>query len=378
MTATRRTSVFPIWCFALLFWVPALCPEPCRAGSLTKKPWFSNDMQRTGNTSFAVAGADPYVFSPPMEIPLRKIAGLLLKLDVEGTSKSPALQMFLGLDDLGWSEYLSFRFTLPPDGTAWLPFPFRKAPSETLPPGALLRDVRLDLENCADCRLHIAEARWMDRSSPELEGHIPPDLRYPIIPRPAASDVSRKGRWRAHGIEALSESRYRLGTDDPYLISPVLDVPLLRTKGVHLHIRFPEEARKRMMQLFWNTYSTGFQERHSIRFLADLKGGVADVYVPLPEFRRNDLLKSIRLDIYGKAGEELALLGARIVDSETEALRGRIPKHMMVAPGSGGNPPTVLADSFRRLTIDKLFITGYVLLLLLIVLAMGWLWKMEE
>jgi hypothetical protein len=286
------------------------------------------------------------------------------------------MQMFVGLEGQGWSEYLSYRFTPGETDGVFIPFPFYERPNGFFA-DAVLDTVRLDLEKCGDCRLVVERAEWVDRFTQDLADRIPPNLQFPVLPQPPSEDIRQKGPWRTFGMQRLPDGAFRLGEDDPHLVSPELNVPLRSAKGLFLRMAFASRAPKRMFQLFWDTYSTGFQELQSIRFLADLKEGVAEVYIPFPAFHRNDLLKTVRLDVYGIPGEELRVSSARVVDSETEALLARVPKHLMYAPGAAVDAASIVVDSLQRVTVDKVFLGGYLLLLASVVLAMTWVWKKE-
>lgn len=373
----RKRHLAVILFFALL--VSAASDARCaRFGTpiLEGKPWHSSDMRPTGPDTFSVEGPDPYIFSDPVKMPLRDIKGLYWNLRVIGADAPFSMQLFLGIDGLGWSEYLSFRFSPDPVSGFFIPFPFHAVP-EALGPDAVLESVRLDLDSCRKCRLELKGVERIEQVSEELTARIPPDMKHPVIPQPAAPDITQKGPWRLHGIRRVSDTEFELGADDPYLRSPNLDISIAHVKGVHLQLRFPASARKRMMQLFWNTYSTGFQEKNSIRFLADLENGVADAYLPLPKLERNDLLKSIRLDIYGIPGERFHVLATRVIADPASIPLDRVPTHIMYPPGEKIQLSAVATATLRRLTIDKLFFSGYVLFLLSIVLAMGWLRKKE-
>jgi hypothetical protein len=373
----RKRHLAVILFFALL--VSAASDARCaRFGIpiLEGKPWHTSDMRPTGPGTFSVEGADPYIFSDPVKMPLRDIKGLYWNLRVIGANAPFSMQLFLGIDELGWSEYLSFRFRPDPFSGFFIPFPFHAVP-EALGRDAVLKTVRLDLDNCRNCRLELEGIERVEQLSEGLTALIPPDMKYPVIPQPAAPDITQKGPWGLHGIRRLSDTVFELGADDPYLRSPNLDISLTHVKGVHLLLRFSASARKRMMQLFWDTYSTGFQEKNSIRFLADLKNGVADVYLPLPEFERNDLLKSIRLDIYGIPGERFHVLATRVIADPASIPLDRVPTQIMYPPGENVELSAVVTASLRRLAIDKYFFSGYVIFLLSIVLAMAWLKKKE-
>ena len=341
--------------------------------------WKTHDMEPLGPTTFRVLGADPYIYSTPFSQPLQSIAGVLLDLSIDGNPGMQPMQMYFATDDRGWSEALSFRFTPPRDGKAFIPLHFYEGES-IFPDGTSMVNLRLDVNRCESCILKVREAVLIQSATSELAAMMPTDLSEPDLPvlKPIAPDISQKGSWVPHDIEILDGNLFRVTGGDPFIESPDLDVLLSKVEGIHFRLQFLGERRYQKMQLFWTSYShPAFDEKSSILFNAVMQNDVADMYIPLRgELPRNEVLKKIRLDLMDAPGVSFRILAARLVDRTNAALLQRIPVDLVYFPKIARYSKRILLfDVLQRLKKNTAFLFFLGLLMVGTAAAMVWLWR---
>lgn len=369
----NHTSPIYTALFILLLMLPAPEGLAGQTGmSLTANaPWKTNHMTQNGPNSYEITGSDPYVISPNLNRPLKRVSGIFFELVVDGNVENSMLQLFWETNYQGFGEVFSFRFATPEQERIFIPFQFYETQTG-FPEDTVLKSIRLDLDGCERCILRIRRAEMIEKATPELLNQIPVNMIYPVMPKPVAQNMTTKGSWRLMDIEWEQEGTYRIVGDDPHMYSPDLDVLFSTIKGAHFRLKLPQQTGKVMMQLFWSSYRLKIDENRSVWFLAEVEDGIADVYVPFYSFLQDDLLKTIRLDVRTPKGSVFQIESARLVASPDETLIQRTPKHIMHSFGSGLSIRQIVSDMLHRLAVDKVFMGLYLLLLLAV--SGCWVW----
>ncbi|MGD9976120.1 MAG: hypothetical protein AB7S77_23940, partial [Desulfatirhabdiaceae bacterium] len=293
--------------------------------------WQMNDMRRKTPGWMETTGPDPYVISPVIGIPIQSIIGFYGRLIIHNSPDPVSFQLFYETGTAGFAEIRSYRFQVPVKTGGitefFLPAAFYERHA-SLSSDAKLQRIRLDTDNCTGCRIQIQSVQIVTQSDKSQSDLIPTDLVYPIVEKNITPDISQIGPWHPHDMTPNADGDFVISGDDPSMMSPRLNVGLTHITGVFFRLEMAGLDRCRF-QLFWNSYSQDYDERHSFWFNAVIKNGIAEFFIPLVVLPKDDILKTIRLDIDGCMGCRFKILSARLVENEFEAMKPLTPRQIM-------------------------------------------------
>ena len=337
--------------------------------------WQMNDMRQKNPDWFETIGPDPYVISPGINVPLKSISGFYGRLIIRNSPETIAGQLFYDTATMRYSETRSYRFQLPlTDGGVtefFLPAAFY-GPNAMLPADERLLTIRLDVENCMGCDIQVQSIQIMAESSETLIRLIPEGLVYPVVEKSITPDISQIGPWLVNDMTMNSDGYYTVNGSDPYLMSPCLDAGLTQITGIFFHLGLEGKTRCRL-QFFWNTYSQDYDEKRSFWFNAVFENNVSKFFVPLAVLPKDDLLKTVRLDLEACSECRVKILSARLVRNEYQTMKPFIPRQIMYSLGKSVYARGVLKDITMNLFVDTTFWIWYSLLIVSVCWSMYYL-----
>ena len=354
----------------LLLLMPSDARADVRMALSDESAWQMNDMRRQTPGWMETTGPDPYVISPVMGVPIQSIGGFYGQLIIQNSPDPVSFQLFYETGTLGFAEIRSYRFQVPDteggETAFFLPADFYGAHA-LLSADATLQRIRLDVDNCTGCRIQIQSIEIRAQSEAWMTDLIPPDLVYPIVEKNITPDISQIGPWQPHDMTPHADGDFVISGDDPYLISPNLNAGLAHVTGIFFRLGMDGADRCRF-QLFWDTYAQSYDERHSFWFNTVFQNGIAEFFIPLVVLPKDDILKTIRLDIDGCMGCRFKILSARLVENEFEAMKPLTPRQIMYSLGKSVYARGVLEDIAMNLFVDRIFWVLYVIL----IVSIGW------
>jgi len=326
--------------------------------------WTLHDIQKHPHGVFMMTGPDPYWISPMVHIPIHSVHGFFGDLQIESCSGPLMIQLFWDTDSTAYSEIGSYRFPGNPDpsGTMafWLPFD-----SEWLKRASMqssrIRTLRMDIESSHPCMVRIRQLGIARSPRPDLAAWIPAEIRYPVLERDIPSDVSEFGQWQPHDLEFDDDGFWRVIGEDPFWVSPVLNLSLRRVKAIAVEMRFSHIGSRKSVpfQVFWKTYGFDFDEKRSFRFrVAPREGGVRYV-LPLETLPQEELLQHIRIDLDGCPECHARIVSMKFLSGEIGSYVDQVPRQITYALGRNIYGRRLLEDIWANLRRDPGFLLFY-------------------
>ncbi|WP_028323429.1 hypothetical protein [Desulfatirhabdium butyrativorans] len=356
------------WMFLLLAaWIfpsPVRCEEAVLAAFLEKAAWQLHDVRQAEDGAFEIVGSDPQWISPAIQKPLTAVRGFFGELSFENCPSAVSVQLFWGTDESGYTEASSYRFTADPDKAGRLAFFLPFDPewlAHAVTKSALLHHLRLDVDAPVGKRLRIRQIGIVQTFQPDLARWIPPDLVYPVLEREVPSDVSEIGPWREHDLMPDGDGFWRVAGEDPFWLSPNIDIFPRRVKGVFVEMDVqPSVSLKRIaLQVFWRTYELDFNEIRSFRLIVRPRDGAVRFFLPLLVLPPDDLLKHLRIDLDGCASCKVRLRSVQFVTGDLREYRAWLPRQLIYGLGKNVYGRNILEDIAANLRRDKIFLLLY-------------------
>jgi hypothetical protein len=149
-------------------------------------PWIPNDLSLDSDGWYTVTGGDPFWTSPDLDVPLTDIQGVYFRMKLEGKMRC-RMQLFWKSHGNDFQERHSFLFhAVFRDGLAeWV------VPLVLLPRDDVLHTLRLDVENCTECRFQILSAKLIREEFQEMKHLVPRQIMYSF-----GKSVYARGVWR--------------------------------------------------------------------------------------------------------------------------------------------------------------------------------------
>ena len=223
----------------------------------------AHHLEPTEQYVYTITGEDPYLIFRLEGMTRRSLAGFYMKIDPE-INKGCHYQLFWQTPEMGFSEHRSFRFhndgkTL--NASFYIPF------DESAEMNAI-NAIRIDFEQCVSNKIGIEEVSLRSEADAPVTEHaiLPSGLISPVLPMAIKPHIHEKGPWSFHDMTRLNGNHYRITQGDPYIISPALNVPLSKVKGVFFKLKFPNIDEKIKLQLFWSTYARGYSVKDNYIF----------------------------------------------------------------------------------------------------------------
>jgi len=182
-------------------------PLPFAEDISDKGPWFLNNIEAEGNGRYRIAGSDPFLVSPPLNVPLSMVQGIHFRLKFPGQSGMRTLQLYWNSFSLDYDQKRSIWFLVEMNHEIldfYLPF-------KGMPTNDLLKTVRLDFYDAPDSFFEILETRVVDVTDADLHQRTPRQIMY------------SSGRYasgvRANVVEIAEDIFRRLSEDMDFIIA---------------------------------------------------------------------------------------------------------------------------------------------------------------
>lgn len=327
--------------------------------------WTLHDIQQHPNGVFVVTGPDPHWISPIVHVPIGSVYGFFGDLQIESCADPVTIQLFWDTESTAYSEAVSYRFTGNPDPSGriafWLPFDSERLKRASMK-ASWVRTLRMDIESSQPYAVRIRQVGIARSQRSDLAAWTPAELRYPVLERDIPSDVSEFGPWQPHDLQFEEDGFWSVIGEDPFWVSPVLDLSLLRVKGIAVEMRFSRIGSRKSvpLQAFWKTYGFDFDEKRSFRFRVTPKEGGVRYVLPLGILPKEELLQHIRIDLDKCSGCRARIVSMTFLTGDIGAYVDQVPRQITYALGRNVYGRRLLEDMWANVRRDPGFLLFYV------------------
>lgn len=375
------------WIWLFLVWVlfpfPVRSDETVSAAFSETASWRLHDVRRTEDGAFEIVGTDPQWVSPVIQQPLKTVRGFFGELSFENGQSAVPMQLFWETDLSGYTEVSSYRFTASPDEAGRLAFFLPFDPewlTHAVTNSAFLRNLRLDINAPVGGRVRIRQIGIVKSFQPDLARWIPGDVVYPVLERDVPLDVCGIGRWEVHDMIPDGDGFWGVAGEDPFWLSPDIDIFPRRVKGVFIEMVFhPSIVLKRVpLQVFWRTSGLDFDEKRSFHMIVRPREGAVRFFLPLLVLPPDDLLKNLRIDLDGCSSCKAELRSVQFVAGDFREYRAWVPRQLAYGIGKNAYGSPLLEDIRANIGSDKAFLLMYICCIAACLCLLYYLWRREH
>lgn len=236
--------------------------------------------------------------------------------------------------------------------------------------------LRLDIENCTNCVVNFNQ-----NTDPNITQLAPSMTINGAQPIPKENISLNPLQWQLNDLERQGDRLNTVG-DDPYLVSPPLNIAASSLGGVLIELTLEPNTAPRStanIQLFYSTEQHSFIEAAStvIKSPSTKDGGTQqNFFIPLDFISSQNpvmsLLKRLRLDVEQLTSVSKITLINKQSAQEYQTL---IPSRIYQSKLQYASGRQIIASIFKNLSSDLNFIIFYGLLFVLTAVAFRWAYK---
>ncbi len=325
----------------------------------------THDLVEKGTNNYQVAGNDPYwVFKPKAsELPAQ-----FLKLNITTSKGNRPAELFFKQRGNVFDPWYRLSFNAPGNGDVAIRIP----DTVQIEVGQTLR---LDINRCGSCDIKFSTASLSQTSDGAAEVEIT-RLFNGIQAVDDSGKLITLDDWQLNDVAGLL-SGFTITNNDPYLVSPDLNVGTQNLAAVYFKVSVPKNANvNNDYQLFYATEKHAFIEpATSLIRLENDSAPYVELLFPLDflsrEIPADSLLQKVRLDlplIEGKWSLDEAKL---LSFAQLEHYQNSAPRQLVQYKRQRSSGLALIKKSLMNVFSDLGFVFSY--LLLLIAIAFGFI-----
>ena len=361
----------------------------------------THDVAEESPGSYRITGDDPYFVLPVNGVRADADASLSLAISIEDpqtVERSVPMELFFNASDGGsgavFDPAFRFKFRIPAGQNQTFELPL--SPDISLSDGQL---ARIDIDGCGGCLIKLNSGLRLSRvtaGAADGETLLVNDSRlyngFKSVP-PAGLEVNLS-EWTLHDLKIVKSATVQKALllsqtgNDPFLVSPLLDIRTDTFGGVLIELDAPPTAKPIYdFQVFYATEAHAFVERaSSILRVAGSKAASSEInklrfLVPLDflstQSPPDQLLQRLRLDLpptvainrQADAAQNWLLRSIKIINpQQLSEYQNLIPHQLIHSKRQRASHGQTLRGILAKISGDLGFTLGYALLLLLVVI----------
>ncbi len=325
----------------------------------------TNDLSKHVDSTYQVSGIDPFV---------------VIKLEDEATTAGNiTVDLGTEISDIKLELFFKSRQSIfdPHYKASYRVDHFPV--SLKLPTGALKSNIlRIDIVGCPSCRLDLSNLISSDQSSRSSKLLEPIEILNGLKQLNADGQVLQLNDWSLNDLGGTL-TEFEITADDPFLVSPKLDLSTRGLAGVYFKFEAPSSNQA------WDSYQFFYQTEHhgfSLKASSDMRisqnkhgqeSETAELFIPLSfladDFPPSKSLKQIRLDLPLIDGKWALLESKLIHDSQLEQYLALKPKQLVHTKLQRATGLRLIKKSLLNVLADRWFVASYLLLIITVIIV---------
>ncbi len=315
---------------------------------------------------FSPGEVDPYLRIEVLEAE-KDARGVLIRYEMSDFPEGFRSELFFETDLHGIEEKFKYPITLKGQKFNQLYIPLDMYEEEEL------TAIRWDIDECEGCRFKITEISFVESASDQRYDTLIPNSYQPLT-FVTQNQLGGNGQdyiiqdFHISGFEHLGGNVLKVKTEDPFIVSPLLDFPLSQLAGVYFRLGVPPTQNGALhFRLGWRTYKFGYRNRTVFR-LQNGNDKYIEVFIPFNPLSGEKLLRKFHLRFEPDIGDVWTFETIRLIPfDQMSDYRKFEPAAIANFPGVRSDWANILKGGFRKMVQDKFFFSFYLFVLLAVV-----------